>query len=81
MKKSRLETASEFMKKFCEEYEYEGIQMFNTRNVVGDIMDNLLAENGVYIDISWGYGYIEVFGLTEDEYNELYAQYNGEAQW
>ena len=80
MEKSRLETAMDFMKEFCKEHKFEDIQMFNTRNVCGDVMENLLAENGVYIDICWGYGYIEVFGLTEDEFNELYTQYDGDAQ-
>lgn len=49
------------------------IQMYNTRNIVGDYMENIYADNGIYIDYS-GNGYVEIFGLTEEEFNEVKKQ-------
>lgn len=44
------------------------IQMFNTRNFVGDHMITIYDSNGVVIDYCPGYEYIEIFGLTDDEF-------------
>lgn len=51
--------------------EWWKLQAFNTRNIVGDIMENVYAENGAYVDYCRGNDYIEIFGLTEEEYNSL----------
>lgn len=50
--------------------------LFFTRNCVGDSMYTIWEEDGVTIDICYGYKYFEVFGLTEEEENELLAFYN-----
>lgn len=47
------------------------IQMFNTRNVVGDRMVRIYDKHGVQIDYCRNYDYIEVFGLAETEFIEL----------
>ncbi len=44
------------------------IQMFDTRNLVGDRMITIYDSNGVVIDYCPGYEYIEIFGLTDDEF-------------
>ena len=44
------------------------IQMFNTRNFAGDHMITIYDSNGVVIDYCPGYEYIEIFGLTDDEF-------------
>lgn len=52
--------------------------IFDTRNFVGDIMDNLYynSEIGVTVDICYGYSYFEVFGLSKEEFEELEKYYN-----
>ena len=50
--------------------------MFFTPNWVGDPMSTIWEEDGVTIDICYEYEYFEVFGLTEEEENELLAFYN-----
>ena len=50
--------------------------LFFTRNWAGDPMSTILEEDGVTIDICYNYQYFEVFGLTEEEENELIAFYN-----
>ena len=50
--------------------------LFFTRNLVGDRMSTIWEGDGVTIDICYGYEYFEVFGLTEEEENELLAFYN-----
>lgn len=44
------------------------IQMFDTRNFVGDHMITIYDSNGVEIDYCPDYDYIEIFGLTDDEF-------------
>ena len=48
--------------------------IFNTRNIVGDYMETLYCEDGLQIDICYGYAYFEVFGLG-DEFKELKDYY------
>lgn len=55
--------------------------LFFTRNLVGDHMSTIWEEDGVTIDICYGYEYFEVFGLTEEEENELSAFYKSLYDW
>lgn len=50
--------------------------LFFTPNWTGDPMPTIWEEDGVTIDICYKYEYFEVFGLTEEEENELLAFYN-----
>lgn len=50
--------------------------LFFTMNWAGDPMSTIWEEDGVTIDICYEYQYFEVFGLTEEEENELLAFYN-----
>ena len=50
--------------------------LYFTRNWVGDPMLTIWKEDGVTIDICYDYEYFEVFGLTEEEEDELSAFYN-----
>ena len=47
------------------------VQTFNTRNIIGDTMTNIYDDNDIQIDVCYAYEYIEVFGLSESEYQEL----------
>lgn len=49
----------------------ERIQMFNTRNIVGDVMLRIYDKDGIQIDYCYRYTYIEIFGLTETEFKSV----------
>lgn len=59
------------LKKFLKEKFKEKIQAFDTRNTVGDSMETIYNEDGITVDYCHYYGYIEIFGLTDEEYQEL----------
>lgn len=66
-KENRVERIIEFLSK-----KFEHIQTFDTRNVVGDEMETIYEEDGVIIDYCRSWDYIEVFGLTKEEYKSLF---------
>jgi len=47
-----------------------GCGIFDCRNIVGDPMTTIYDEpaDGVVVDACYEYGYIEIFGLTDDEF-------------
>lgn len=49
--------------------------IFDTRNILGDTMNNIYNSEYLTIDICYGWMYFEVFGLTEDEFVELKKYY------
>ena len=59
------------LKKFLKEKFKEKIQAFDTRSTVGDSVETIYNEDGITVDYSYYYGYIEIFGLTDEEYQEL----------
>ena len=65
---TKLEKAREIIKTF---YKYAECGIFNTRNIVGDRMENLYDDGELVIDICRGWAYFEVFGLNGDEFHEL----------
>lgn len=69
---SNLEKAKEVIK---EHYGQADCGIFNTRNIVGDPMETIHNDNGLTIDICYGYAYYEVFGLSDEEFEELYEYY------
>lgn len=62
---------------FLKEKFPSGIQMFDTRNIVGDYMITIYDEDGIVVDYCRGYNYIEIFGLTEGQFYEVGRQLNG----
>lgn len=46
-------------------------QAFNSRNVVGDTMTEVYRDGGITVDFCMDYDYIEIFGLTYEEFNSL----------
>lgn len=68
----RLEKAKEIIK---ENIDGGRCGIYNTRNIIGDTMTNLYKEDGLTIDICYNYSYFEVFGLTNDEFEELKKHY------
>ena len=51
--------------------EYPDIQAFNTRNLVGDEMTTVYEKNGIIVDFCEHWGYIEIFGLPDTEFEYL----------
>lgn len=62
------------LKKFLQE-EFPNEQAFNTRNIVGDSMETVYKENGITVDYCYRYDYIEIFGLTDEEFEDLIDNY------
>lgn len=46
-------------------------QIFDTRNFVGDPMETIYCKDGVTIDTCDYYGYYEIFGLDEDDFETV----------
>lgn len=44
-------------------------QMFNSKNICGDTMETIYNKNGIVIEYCWKYDYLEIFGLTDEEFN------------
>ena len=69
---SKLEIAKKVIKEY---YGYGCCGLFNSRNTCGDTMHTIYHKNGLTIDICYDWLYFEVFGLDEDEFDELCAYY------
>lgn len=69
-----METVIEFLK----ERFPDGIQMFSTRGWMGDTLGTIYNENGITIDYCGDWNYIEIFGLTEDEFKTIDSEVNKE---
>ena len=75
---SNLETAKRIVK---ENFKGAECGIFNTRNIAGDEMTTIYAKDGLTVDICYGYSYFEVFGLPENEYEELFDYYHELRGW
>jgi hypothetical protein len=71
---TKLEKAKEIIKDNIKDARY-GI--FDSRNLAGDSMTCIYYENGLQVDICYGYGYFEVFGLSDEEFEALEKYYEG----
>lgn len=58
------------LKRFLQE-NYPNEQAFNTRNIAGDNMERVYDEDEIIVDYCYYYSYIEIFGLTEEEFEDL----------
>lgn len=72
METEKLEIAKQIIK---ENIRYAEYGIFSTRNTVGDHMDRIYKKYGLVIDICYKYRYFEVFGLSDDEFDELKSFY------
>lgn len=55
------------------------IQIFNTKNVVGDKMETIYNDGTVKIDFCSHWGYIEIFGLSGRDYEYIYFLHDGDS--
>ena len=58
------------LKKFLQE-NYPNEQAFNTKNIVGECMATVYNQDGLMVDYCYYYEYIEIFGLTDVEFENL----------
>lgn len=56
------------------------IQMFDTRNIVGDLMQNIYYKDGIVVDYCSGWHYIEIFGLTYEEFEYVNEKINSRSE-
>ena len=70
---NKLDIAKRIIK---ENYKDADCGIFDSQNIVGDTMTTLYEYYDLIIDICYDYSYFEVFGLSEDEFNELEKFYN-----
>ena len=63
---------------FLRDHGYNGVQAFNTRNINGNKLAILYHEDGIYAEHCTGGDYLEIFGLTEDEFFEIVPEGAGE---
>jgi len=70
---TKLEKAKEIIK---EHYKEGDCGIYNSQNIVGDWMTNIYNNDGLCIDICYGYSYFEVFGLSNKEFAELAKYYS-----
>lgn len=69
---SNLEKAKEVIKTY---YRYARFGIFDSRNIVGDIVETIHESEGLTIDICYSWSYFEVFGLSDAEFEELEEYY------
>lgn len=67
-----LEIAKKIIK---ENYSNASSGLFDCRNIVGDITENIYQDENIKIDICREWGYMEVFGLTKIDFIKLYIYY------
>lgn len=65
---TKLEIAKEVIKEY---YSNGDCGLFNSSNILGDPMVTLYDKDGLTIDICYYYSYFEVFGLSNEEFQEL----------
>lgn len=61
----------EKLREFLLEDGYKGVQTFNCSNVVGDLTITVYDEDGITVDECSEYDYLEIFGLSNEEYQGL----------
>ena len=55
---------------------YPNTQSFDCRNTAGDSLRTVYSEDGVMVDYCDYWDYIEIFGLTEEEYENVVKAFN-----
>ena len=68
----KLQKAKEIIKKY---YNEADCGIFNVRNYSDIMMANIYDSDDLAIDICYQYSYFEVFGLDEEQFDELRSFY------
>lgn len=67
-KEYNFKDVKDFLRK---NYKNKNYQIFDSRNIIGDPMETVYSKNGVTIDECTYYGYLEIFGLTEEDFDKI----------
>lgn len=70
---TNLENVKEIIREY---YRIADRGIFNSRNIVGDVMKTIYEDEDLTIDVCYRYSYFEVFGLSDAEFEELARYYN-----
>lgn len=70
---SKLEVAKQIIRKY---YKDADCGLIRSRNVLDNWLLTLYHKDGLTINICYDYRYFEVFGLSDDEFNELEKYYD-----
>ena len=68
---TNLEKAKKIIKKF----KIANCGIFDSRNFMGDRMVNVYRDDQIEVNVCYEYKYLEVFGLTDEEFVELAEYY------
>lgn len=56
---------------------YPNYQLFNTRNTVNDPMKTIYHQCNIQLDCCDKYGYLEIFGLSQEEFEDMWDDIYG----
>ena len=70
---TKLEKAKEIITK---NYSEGDCGIFDSRNIIGDWMTTIYNDGELTIDICYSWNYFEVFGLSDEEFDELARYYS-----
>lgn len=68
--RKEIEDMLTWIKEHKDEVPYE-CGIFSTPNVVGDPIDVIYDKDSIEIDACYAWSYIEIFGLTDEEFEEV----------
>lgn len=71
----KLQKLWEFLQDYFKEYDC--MPAYNCHTTAGDELETIYEEDGITVDWSYKWSYIEVFGLTEAEFEELLEMSDG----
>lgn len=54
-----------------------GWQVFDCESTVGDVRETVYGEDGIRVKVSYYYEYVEVLGLSKNEFHSLTETRNG----
>jgi len=59
------------LRNFLIEKGFKGTQTFDSRSLVGDPTTTIYEADGITVDYCYYYEYLEIFGLSNEEYHGL----------
>lgn len=65
----------EFVPKVASEWGHGRIQIFDTRGIFPDPIERVYYADDIKVDYCPSYIYLEIFGLTDDEYAEIFSEF------
>ena len=70
---NRFQRLVEFLRKS----DFLGMQVFDSESLVGDCRDLVYDEDGIEVYVCYYYEYVEILGLSKDEFNQLVESKHG----